>query len=336
MNSPFPQSFSSPGEGHLVVQLEPPSLSALSTITFQYPLKLISPSPSAAQRSALVFLLTYGGGLVGGDSINLTIDVLPKAKLSIATQGHTKIFKSASRAVVSRQHLRTSLRAGAAVCVLPDPVQPFAGSVYEQVQVFVLAPAASLCLLDWVSAGRTARGEDWDLWEWSGRNEVWAAAVAGQEGEEEKKKERLLLRDKVVLEGDRDGLKGMALKERMSGLGVFGTLVLKGPLVESLAEFFVEEFTALPRIGAQDFRSQETKDIDTGVALAPREIWRRARLEQEKEDGLLWSAARVRGCTVVKFGARAVEGGRTWIGSMIGEEGSVEQHFGEAALMCVR
>lgn len=329
MNSPFPSSFSAPGEGHLVARLQPQAVSALSKISFQYPLKLISPSPSAHQKSVLVFLLTYGGGLVGGDQVHLVIDVKPGAKLSIVTQGHTKIFKSASRNVITRQKLSVSVEAGAAVCLLPDPVQPFEGSVYEQTQIFTLAKDASLCLLDWVSAGRTARGEDWDLGVWSGRNDVWAAAESGQ-------KPRLLLRDKVLLEGDRAGAEEKALKKKMQGLGIFGTLILKGQLVDSLAAFFLAEFAALPRIGAQDFRSQERQARDRGATLTERELWRRRRLEQEKADGILWSAAKVRGCTVVKFGARTVEGGRTWIGSMIKEEMSIERHFGEDALMCIR
>jgi urease accessory protein len=329
MNSPFPSSFSAPGEGHLVARLQPQAVSALSKIAFQYPLKLISPSPSAHQKSVLVFLLTYGGGLVGGDQVHLVIDVQPGAKLSIVTQGHTKIFKSASRDVITRQELSVSVEAGAAVCLLPDPVQPFEGSVYEQTQIFTLAKDASLCLLDWVSAGRTARGEDWDLVVWSGRNDVWAAAEFGQ-------KPRLLLRDKVLLEGDHAGAEEKALKKKMQGLGIFGTLILKGPLVDSLAAFFLAEFAALPRIGAQDFRSQERQARDSGATLTERELWRRRRLEQEKADGILWSAAKVRGCTVVKFGARTVEGGRTWIGSMIKEETSIERHFGEDSLMCIR
>lgn len=340
MGSPFPLSFSSPGEGHVVVQLRPPAISALSTFTFQYPLKLISLSSSSSSPSALIFLLTYGGGLVGGDAINLIITVLPDARLSLATQGYTKIFKSPSREVVSRQHLYTTIHSGAAVCLLPDPVQPFAGSVYEQYQVFVLASGASLCLLDWVYAGRTARDEDWDLWAWSSCNELWTgekekALVSGSEKDSLVKK-RLLLRDKVVLEGDHEGMKGMALKTKMTGLGVFGTLVVKGPIMEDLAGFFIEEFTALPRIGAQDFRSQESEDVESSANLPPREKWRRTRLTQEKEDDLLWSATRVRGSTVVKFGAKTVEGARSWIGSMIKEEGSIEKRFGDAALICIR
>lgn len=329
MASPFPISSSAPGEGQLVVQLLPHGISGLATITYQYPLKLISPSPTASQKSVLVFLLTYGGGLVGGDHVHLQITVQPRAKLSIVTQGHTKIFKSASRDIVTRQKLEVAIDAGAAVCLLPDPVQPFEGSVYEQSQIFTLGDNASICLLDWVTNGRSARGEDWDLHAWRGRNEIWTAGEAGQMG-------RLVLRDNILLEGDTPGQISMNLKKKMYGLSVFGTLILKGPLLEPLAAFFMAEFAALPRIGARDFRSEEAMAKDGKIELSPQAAWRASRLKQEKADCILWSTAKVRGCIVVKFGARSVEGGRTWIGSMIKEEGSVERVFGDDAIMCVR
>jgi urease accessory protein len=329
MTSPFPKSTSAPGEGLLVVRLLPNAISGLSTIAYQYPLKLISPSPHPSQRSVLVFLLTYGGGLVGGDQVHLKIVVQPRAKLSIVTQGHTKIFKSPSRDVITRQKLVVSVETGSALCLLPDPVQPFSGSAYEQSQIFTIASSASLCLLDWVSQGRLARGEDWDFHVWKGRNEIWLAG-----GSEEKA--RLLLRDNVILDGGELNSFDMKLKKKMHGLGLFGTLILKGSLVESVAEFFMAEFVALPRIGARDFRSQEDMALDGQAEVSKQIAWRLARLKQEKEDAILWSAAKVRGCTVVKFGARTVEGGRHWIGSMIKEEGSIERVFGDESTMCVR
>lgn len=329
MATPFPKSSSSPGEGRLVVQLLPQAISGLLTITYQYPLKLISPSPKALQKSVLVFLLTYGGGLVGGDQVHLEITVQPKAKLSIVTQGHTKIFKSPSRDVVTRQKLDVTVEAGAALCLLPDPVQPFEGSVYEQSQIFTLAEASSLCLLDWVSNGRSARGENWDCHVWRGRNEVWAAGRSDQ-------KNKLILRDNVLLDGDTSLHDSMDLKSKMHGLGLFGTLILKGPLVEPLAAFFMAEFTSLPRIGSQDFRSEKAIEEEGKVELSTRATWRARRLKQEKVDGILWSAAKVRGCVVVKFGGKTVEGGRTWISSMIRQQGSIEEIFGDDSVMCIR
>jgi urease accessory protein len=328
MASPFPPSASAPGEGQLIVQLLPYKISALSTMAFQYPLKLISPSPSAGQKSVLVFLLTYGGGLVGGDQVNLKIIVNPNAKLSVVTQGHTKIFKSPSHEIITRQSLHVTIAKGAALCLLPDPVQPFEGSIYEQSQKFFIAEEGNLCLLDWVSAGRTARGEDWDLHSWNGRNEIWATSNDG--------KQKLLLRDNVLLDGTSRTMARNDLRKQMHSMGIFGTLVLRGPLMEPLAAFFLVEFSLLPRIGARDFRSQEKKDKDRSLVVLPRESWRLGRLDQEKSDNLLWSAAKVRGCTVVKFCASTVEGGRTWIGSMLKQEGSVAEVFGDESTMCVR
>ncbi|KAG9232610.1 urease accessory protein-like protein UreD [Amylocarpus encephaloides] len=329
MSSPFPPSSSAPGKGCLIVGQSPQKLSCLSKMTFQYPLKLISPSPASHHKSVLVFLLTYGGGLVGGDQVNLTIDVQKASKLSIATQGHTKIFKSPTPEVTTRQNLHVTIESGSALCLLPDPVQPFGESVYEQSQVFTIHEKGSLCLLDWVSAGRTARGEDWDFWRWSGRNEVWMST-------DEQSKPRLLLRDNVLLDSPIVDKELNLVKKKMQGLEVFGTLVLRGPHVESLAAFILKEFAALPRIGARDFRSQEKKEKDSSIVLSHEESWRRDRLKQEARDGVMWSAAKVRGCTVIKFGARTVEGGRVWIGGMIKEEGSMVQCFGEEALMCIR
>ncbi|TDZ22359.1 Urease accessory protein UreD [Colletotrichum orbiculare MAFF 240422] len=175
MESPFPKSSSAAGEGHIIAQLLPNGLSGLEGMAYQYPLKLISPSPAADQKCVLVFLLSYGGGLVGGDSVNLSIRVRAQAKLGIVTQGHTKIFKSPSPDIITRQTLNVHIDDDAGLCLLPDPVQPFEGSVYEQTQIFTAAPRASLCLLDWVTQGRTARGEDWGFVKWTGRNEVWSS-----------------------------------------------------------------------------------------------------------------------------------------------------------------
>jgi urease accessory protein UreH len=329
MNSPFPKSSSADGEGRIVVRLLPEGISGLEAFTYQYPLKLITPMRPPETKSALVFLLSYGGGLVGGDQVNLAIDVKAGAKLSLATQGHTKIFKSASPDIVTRQRMHVSIAPEAAVCLLPDPVQPFEASVYEQVQIFRLARNSSLCLLDWVTQGRTARGENWSFVKWTGRNEVWTV------GGDQVARDRLLVRDSVILDSNRAHPQLPTLRESMHGVGVTGTLVLRGPLMKPLGEFFLAEFAALPRLGARDWRSDDKKK-ETDASLSPREKWRAKRLQMEKENKLLWSAANVRGCVVVKFGAPAVEAGRLWVGAMLAQEGSISQHFGDQALMCVK
>lgn len=326
---PFPKSSSVPGDGRIVAKILPGGGNGLESISYQYPLKLISPtSPTGGQKSVLVFILSYGGGLVGGDAVNLSIHVQAGANLSLVTQGHTKVFKSPSADVITSQLMSVKIDKGAALCLLPDPVQPFEDSVYTQTQIFNLAQGSSLCLLDWVTAGRTARGENWSFINWTGRNEVWLR------GDEQGARDRLLVRDTVILSQDGTQAIGQQLRDTMHKMSVFGTLILRGHVLEDLGSFFLAEFDALPRLGSRDFRTQEDREEET-EKMTDFERWRARRLEKEVRDGVLWSAARVRGCVVVKFGTPTVEAGRDWIGSMLTKEGSIYTCFGEEALMCV-
>lgn len=328
MQSPFPKSSSSAGGGSIVAAPLLAGGSCLEVMTYQYPLKLISPSPSSSHQSVLVFLLSYGGGLVGGDTVQLDVRIQSGAKLSLVTQGHTKVFKSPSANVVTSQHMDVVVEDGGALCLLPDPVQPFDGSVYSQTQIFKTGPNSSLCLLDWVTQGRTARGENWSFIRWSGRNEVWLQGAESQA-------DRLLVRDTVILDG-KGGHSGQGLlKDTMQKMGIFGTLILRGQLMKGLGDFFIAEFAALPRLGSRDFRTAEARKQDEST-MSELELWRSSRLEKEAEDGVLWSVAQVRGCVVVKFAAPAVEAGREWIGVMLAKESSIEANFGYDATMCIR
>ena len=258
----------------------------------------------------VIFLLTYGGGLVGGDKINLKVALDDGTRLVLLTQGSTKIFKAPTRAVVSGQTLDVKIGAGAALCYLPDPTQPFAESVYEQKQTFYVDSAgkSNLLMLDWVSEGRKARGESWTLWGWKGRNEVREF--------DETSKGRLLLRDAVTLT---DGsLGGIGLTDKTNDLGIFGTLIVYGHLFADLGQFLMERFKSQPRIGAKDFSGDVEPD--------PRQV----------DQGLLWTAAAVRGFVLVKFGAKELDGARQWLGELLRQEGTVEKHFGHQALLCLR
>ncbi|TKA77002.1 hypothetical protein B0A49_01988 [Cryomyces minteri] len=162
------------------------------------------------------------------------------------------------------------------------------------------------------------------------RNEV---SLSSPETDNGRKKGRLLLRDSIILDSeDGQGDVGrMGIRDHMDGLGVFGTLILRGTLFDALGQYFIDEFRLLPRIGGAKWdASIEGPKVDDV------EKKRRRRQKQEAEDGLVWTAAAVRGCVVVKFGAGEVEGARRWIGGMLRSEESVERLFGERALLCLR
>ena len=331
MSNPFSPTQSKPGNGTIHLALLDPKTPRLRTVNYQYPLKLVSPAPLRTDDQLVhtVYLLTYGGGLVAGDAIDLHIIIEKTTRLVLLTQGSTKLFKSPSRDVISKQCMTVDIALGSALCYLPDPVQPFENSCFEQKQVYNTAidpsyPSAtgSLCVLDWVSNGRAANGENWSFFHYGSKNEIFLCEPNGRR--------RLLLRDAVLLV---DGGNDNSVAARMDGLAVLGTLILYGPMFKRLGQFLVDEFKALPRIGGRKWdSSSESGDDDVDLSV----LRRLERQRQEKEDGLLWSAASVRGCVVVKFGARELEHARRFLRSMVVEEGTVEAKFGERALLCLR
>ncbi|KAI9729090.1 MAG: hypothetical protein M1828_000175 [Chrysothrix sp. TS-e1954] len=331
--NPFLESTSSPGHGQITIATLPPSTPTIEELTYQYPLKLVSPDATSLSSTDgsgncaivhTVFLLTYGGGLVAGDSIDLHISLTSTSRLVLLTQGSTKIFKTTSREVVSRQSLIVDLEPGASLCYLPDPVQPFGESTFEQKQVYnIKHKNTNLCICDWVCEGRPARGENWSFLHYASRNEIFAILPGPTDDVQ-----RLLLRDNLEMENG--GSMPFSVPDQMHGMGLYGTLILGGPMFRLLGQYFLDEFKLLPRIGARQWDLDEDKHVSLEQAR------RTTRITREKEGGLIWTASANRGYVVVKFASKHVEGGKRWLNCMLREEGTVETHFGEGSLLCLR
>lgn len=357
VRSPFEADVAKAGHGEVVLRLLPPSIPTLSSLTYKYPLKLLARTPGFVPQSFTqtcpsppvhLYLLTYGGGLLPGDHIDVSVTLKQRTRMVVSTpQGSTKIFKTEPTASVkgqrgtpahtvtdmSRQLLNVRIDNEAALCYLPDPAVPYKNSRYEQVQTFVIngtAPEserASLCVLDWVTEGRGSRGESWDFHLWKGKNEVWSDDGSGQR--------KLLLRDSVILDDecghdqvdDQRELPNQRnlIKERTHPNGIVGTLILHGPVYESLASFIIQRFTSQPRIGARNWSS--TALPSKGATESYSNI---------SSSNVTWTAARVRaGFTLVKFGARDFETAKSWLSDLLRKEGSVVREFGEEALICL-
>ena len=320
-----------PGYGEVEIRAFANS-SSIATLTSSYPLRLVSPPARGHARAAIVFSLTFGGGLVAGDYVDMRVRVQPKARLVLLTQGSTKIYKTPSRAVCTEQHLTATVDEGAALVLLPDPVQPFQCSSYSQSQAFYVHPQhSSLLLLDWVSAGRAARGEAWSFFQWRRRNEVWS--LAGDKNNDQKTKDddddnnnnnnnnkaaraKLLLRDNIILDGHDLASVEHRYRDAMDDLGVFGTLIIRGPVFDRLARHFLQEFSCLPRIRGKP------NHLELATSSSPA--------------GLTWSAASIRGFVMVKFGAKEVDEAKRWLREMLVSEGTVEQEFGRYSLLCLQ
>jgi len=200
-----------PGSGSLHFQ-KVRGRTVLTTAVASSPLRLLHPRNSGS--AAWVYAATFGGGLLGGDTISLDARVGPGAAAMISTQASTKVYRS-ERAV--SQCLRADVADDSLLALLPDPVTPFAESSYSQEQHIDLAAGASLVAVDWMTAGRVSFGERWQFTSYGSRTWIRRAS-------------RVILHDAMALspaDGD--------LTARMGRFNCVAWAVAIGPAVRAAA-----------------------------------------------------------------------------------------------------
>lgn len=84
--SPFGPSSKNAGHGLIHIKLLPPHSLSLSELQYVYPLKLIC-SSKPTDKYLTIFILSYGGGLVSNDKVDLKVVLEEEAKLCLLTQG---------------------------------------------------------------------------------------------------------------------------------------------------------------------------------------------------------------------------------------------------------
>lgn len=144
-----------PGRGAVTVARGPRG-SVVTRAFAASPLKWLTPRNGGG--AAWLFAASYGGGLVGGDCLDLDVRVEEGASAFLSTQASTKVYRSAAGA---ETRLRAHVAAGGLLVSVPDPVVCFADSAYRQTQAFDLAAGASLVAVDWMTSGRLGSGERW-------------------------------------------------------------------------------------------------------------------------------------------------------------------------------
>ncbi|KZO94148.1 UreD-domain-containing protein [Calocera viscosa TUFC12733] len=226
------------GKGKAVLRASGNSAS-FSELSYGYPLKLLSPRTVVDGPIATVYVLSYGGGLVSGDRIDLEVDVGERCSLLMLTQGFTKVFRARGKTIsdpssdgaITRQRLSTTIRSQSLLLLLPDPVTCFARSSYSQIQTFDLAPSGSAIILDWFTSGRMSRGEVWELDRYRSVNEI---RIDGKR----------VARDVMLIENRTTG----QLKRRLAPYGCYATVFLFGPLVQPVLQSLRAQYDTIQQM----------------------------------------------------------------------------------------
>lgn len=128
--------------------------------------------PQTKRPVARVFLSTYGGGLLPGDEIDLSVRLRPHAQCILTTQASTKVYKNPD-GLPCRQSMDVVIEENAKLAWVPDPITCYADARYDQLQRFQVQPGGSLMAIDWLTSGRRARGEVWALEHYCARQQVF-------------------------------------------------------------------------------------------------------------------------------------------------------------------
>lgn len=254
------------------------------------PLQLVR-SFALPHGAVLAHLHNIGGGVLGGDRLDVAIHVGPEAQAQITTTGATRIYRSRAGASSATQTNTITIGEGGLLEYVPDTLIPFAGSRYRQTTQIELATGAGLFWWETVAPGRTARGEvfAYDLLDLSVDIVVNGRPIAIERVRLEPAQQRLSALARLgpyrywttfyVCKGGVDPARWLALETHLSGLAqelttremiVWGvsTLAAHGLTIRALS---VSERQILP--GLHAFWRAAKQELYSQAAVPPRKVY---------------------------------------------------------------
>ncbi|KAH6796460.1 hypothetical protein C2S51_037446 [Perilla frutescens var. frutescens] len=203
----------------------------------KYPLKFIVPNKVGSSQTDAVWIytITYGGGIVSGDSIAFDVTVGDGCTAVLTTQSSTKVYKSIG-SKCCEQVLEASIGRDAVLVVIPDPVTCFSTARYSQTQIFKLAAqSSSLLLVDWITSGRHQnqnqnrngngnqdQGEKWAFSHYKSSNRILLQGT-----------DHPLFLDTILLEQESSDA-SISISERMKDYQAMAMILLWGPKLKTI------------------------------------------------------------------------------------------------------
>ncbi len=243
------------------------------------------------QSKALTcYVLGYGGGLISGDSINLEINVKPRASLVVTSQSTSKAFKAIPDRNATFVKTTATVGRKSLLFLVPQPIQCFGGSKLKQETHVVLDGSISkedheghedcddpsLLLVDWYTGGR--KNMDGGLWNMQSFHTTTTVSYSKRqlfpndddnddncdgikiENSEQHKKD-LVFRDATRLSGGDD------LLRHMRQFNIICAVVIIGPRVKKVADLFLDKFSSRHIYDEKQFDVNQNENYEKGRGL---------------------------------------------------------------------
>ncbi len=189
---------------------------------FQVPLQVMRPLYLDDVGTAYVYLVSPCGGVVGGDTYDISVVVEAGARVCLTTPSASKIY--ATTGAPATQRLDLTVQAGAVLEYLPEQTIPYAQSAFRQSIHVRLGAGACVLLSEIVAPGRLARGEAFAYHEYDAR-------LCITDG-----RDQVLVRDRLWLRPGRQPLGGLGCFEGYHYLGTLYVLQEGVPVPPALIE----------------------------------------------------------------------------------------------------
>ncbi|ULT59509.1 urease accessory protein UreD [Neobacillus drentensis] len=126
-------------------------------VYFQGALKVMRPIYHDDSGRACYYLLNPGGGYLDGDRYQMKFTLAENAKLTLTTQGATKVYKTPKS--FAYQEAEIILKAGSYLEYFPDPLIAYQHAHYKQKNVIRMDRTATLICSDIITPGWSPKGE---------------------------------------------------------------------------------------------------------------------------------------------------------------------------------
>ncbi|KAK3720282.1 hypothetical protein RRG08_007903 [Elysia crispata] len=141
------------------------------SLSHTYPFRFMIPENCTNSPCRWIYPVAFGGGLVGGDSIEASVIVGERCACIVTSQESTKVYHCHHSGATS-QRLQYTIGDQALLCILSDPVVCFKGANFQQTQIIEMNSKSNLVFLDWMLSGRTALQESWSFQRYLNQVEV--------------------------------------------------------------------------------------------------------------------------------------------------------------------
>ncbi len=123
---------------------------------FSAPIKIAKPFYRGSFTE--IIMMTASAGMLDGDIYDIEIIVKKGASLKFTGQSFTKIFRSGEKGGAF-QRVKITVEDGGRLLYFPQPLIPFAGSVFDNRTDALIQGGAAFVMQDIFSCGRTAMNE---------------------------------------------------------------------------------------------------------------------------------------------------------------------------------